>query len=458
MPIRLPKTIEGLAELVEQLRERIAELEKENKRLREEVKKLTLKEKKRQLGSGFSPKANTPKKKSKKRRKREEGFGRAGAEEPDREEYHAYSECPDCNVSISGTAVAYRREIIEIPIVKPVITWHWILKRRCWRCRKVCTPKVDFSKLTLGKARFGLNVMSLVTTLKERFRLPVEQIQSYLKTWYGLDVSAGGIISILDRVAKRGETGYEQLEEEIRRADVIHADETGWREAGQNGYVWNFNTKEVRYFVYKRSRKKQIVTEVLGEEFDGTLVSDFYSVYNGYGEYQQRCWAHLSRDLKDLTGLFPDKEDVLGFCQKLKELYEEGLKIQKQKGLSLRERHAHRRRLENEALELAMQYASKKQKDHPVHTMAKRIDKYVDELFVFVLDPQIPSTNNSAERALRHTVIARKISGGTRSEKGSQTKSILASLFGTWHTRELNPFLECRQLLANPNYSFRKSE
>ncbi|MBU2445385.1 MAG: transposase, partial [Bacteroidetes bacterium] len=76
-----------------------------------------------------------------------------------------------------------------------------------------------------------------------------------------------------------------------------------------------------------------------------------------------------------------------------------------------------------------------------------------DELFVFVLNKDIPATNNSAERALRHSVIARKISGGTRSAKGSKTKEILSSLFGTWDTKDLNPLKECRELLTNPNYA-----
>ncbi|MBU1256317.1 transposase, partial [Patescibacteria group bacterium] len=74
-------------------------------------------------------------------------------------------------------------------------------------------------------------------------------------------------------------------------------------------------------------------------------------------------------------------------------------------------------------------------------------------LFVFVLNKDIPATNNSAERALRHSVIARKISGGTRSAKGSKTKEVLSSLFGTWDTKGLNPLKECGKLLTNPNYA-----
>ena len=65
-------------------------------------------------------------------------------------------------------------------------------------------------------------------------------------------------------------------------------------------------------------------------------------------------------------------------------------------------------------------------------------------------EPDVPSDNNPAERSLRHVVISRKISGGTRSEQGTESKMTLASIFGTWRARGLNPLAACRQLLTSP--------
>jgi hypothetical protein len=78
------------------------------------------------------------------------------------------------------------------------------------------------------------------------------------------------------------------------------------------------------------------------------------------------------------------------------------------------------------------------------------MERHLAELFVFVADPAVPATNNAAERSLRHLVVSRKISGGTRSEAGSAAKMTLASVFGTWRAQGLNPFAECRRLLASP--------
>ncbi len=75
-------------------------------------------------------------------------------------------------------------------------------------------------------------------------------------------------------------------------------------------------------------------------------------------------------------------------------------------------------------------------------------EAFLHALFEFVLDPAIPPTNNEAERAIRHFVTGRKISGGTRSEEGSDTKMTLATLFGTWRAEGQNPLTACRDLLT----------
>jgi len=75
--------------------------------------------------------------------------------------------------------------------------------------------------------------------------------------------------------------------------------------------------------------------------------------------------------------------------------------------------------------------------------LCRRVDRHLKELFVFVGEPWVPATNNAAERSLRHLVTSRKISGSTQSEAGTTTRTTLASLFGTWRARGLNPLDQC---------------
>ena len=112
-----------------------------------------------------------------------------------------------------------------------------------------------------------------------------------------------------------------------------------------------------------------------------------------------------------------------------------------------RERSAAQRRLERRLLALCRPYA-----DDPLavqRKLCRRIERFIKELFVFVAEPHVPSDNNAAERSLRHLVVSRKIGGGTRSARGTDSKMALASLFGTWHAQGQNPLIACRQLLAS---------
>ena len=78
------------------------------------------------------------------------------------------------------------------------------------------------------------------------------------------------------------------------------------------------------------------------------------------------------------------------------------------------------------------------------------MENHIKELFVFVAHPEAPPDNNAAERSLRPLVISRKISGGTRSQQGTETKMTLASIFASWRAQGLNTLFACRQLLASP--------
>jgi hypothetical protein len=202
--------------------------------------------------------------------------------------------------------------------------------------------------------------------------------------------------------------------------------------------------------VYQRGRGGMVVDEVLGEEFEGVLTSDFYAGYNHVACFHQRCWAHLLRDVKKLVLVFPDYKELEKIKKKISWFFIQAKEVQQQL-LKLEDRHTQRRKLEKQLLRFTKPYL--KDKIHPFHTLAKRIDYFIDELFTFMLDPTFDPTNNPAERAIRHQVIKRKISGGTRSSKGSHTQEVLTTLFSTWTLNKHNPFTECQKLLTNPNYS-----
>ena len=154
----------------------------------------------------------------------------------------------------------------------------------------------------------------------EEARLPLRTIQWYLDTVHGLRLSLGAIVNATRTVAGKAQTELAGILERVRGSPVVHADETGWREDGHNGYVWTFSTSDQRYFL-RRGRGKAVVDEVLGKEFAGVLVSDFYAAYHHYDGPKQRCWAHLLRDIHDLRVLYPDDRSLAQWADAVHQLY-----------------------------------------------------------------------------------------------------------------------------------------
>lgn len=394
-------------------------------------------------------KASTINKKTKKRKLRANGYARLKSK-PDIQKVHMMSHCPHCGDKLKGKAsVKYTRETIDVPQTPATVTKHLIMQKTCFSCGKTSWPEI---KGVIGKGRFTVNVYSLVTTLKEELRIPVRMIKKYLSILHNLSISKGEIVKILHNTADAGTADYNDIKQKVRASPVVNADETGWRENGKNGYCWGFSTPKVRLFLYKQTRKGQIVEEVLGKDYMGVLVSDFYGGYNiHYGEHQ-RCWAHLLKDISQIAKLLPINQELQNFKKSMKTLHK-AAKNYPNPDPTIRPYYKEKYQLKaqnifkDKARTLYKPYLARK--NHPLHTIAKRIDTFLPELFTFVANPQVPADNNAAERALRHVVISRKISGGTRSPKGSNTKEILSSLFGTWRLQEKNPLEECKNLLLN---------
>lgn len=460
--------IHALQEEVRLLRERVAELEAENERLRKQAPPPPPAPKLSDLPHFVKPnrasrtEAEKQREGKKQRRKRDRGYSRPTSV-PTRVEEHALDCCPDCGRGLSGGWLHGEREVIDLPPVQRLqaeVVRHRFLRRWCGVCRKAHLPSREetlscVSSVVVGRHRFGARLMSLVAHLSQVCRMPVRQIARLLGSLFSVCISAGGVAAILAAVAKAGAARYEQLREQVRSSSFVHADETGWREDGMNGYLWSFSTPLVRYFTREPSRAHTVPKAVLGQEYRGILVSDFYSGYSYHLGPHQRCWAHLLRDVRKLQEVFaasnaslrpaqdvPAHAHVQAWAERLHDLYAEATS---RCLLRRQDRVRWRERLEQQLLELARPYLGT---DAPQAALCERLARFASEMFTFVEHPEVPPDNNAAERAIRPAVILRKVCGGTRSTAGSNTRAVLMSLFGTWQAQERDPLEECRQMLA----------
>ena len=437
-------TREELIGLLRQMAERIAYLEKENEALRSQL-----------AGGGdgaHAPPFVRPGRKPRSeepRKKRGKWFGRMLEEATEDIEHVIGERCPDCGGLLSKPREHARRQVIEIPESRIRVIDHVIMAQRCGYCGKVHHAKLTVSDGVIGKHRFGARLMSFVATLSTANRIPVRMIQQVLRSLYGVHVSAGEIAEILHKVAQLGKGEEQRILEEIRGSPVTCNDETGWREDGLNGYLWCVATEDARYYHRDKSRGQDVSKKILGEGYEGTLSADFYGGYNWYDGPIQRCWSHLTRDLDTLMEKHPENTGVKRFCDSVMAVYRRGKRIAK--ALEIGKIPASKRfelasGLEEQLLEIARPWL--KREEAAQHVLSKRVERHGGEFFTFVRYEGVPSSNNAAERAIRPAVTARKISGGTRSRKGSETKSTLMTLFGTWALRKADLLTECHRMLT----------
>jgi len=376
------------------------------------------------------------------RKRRPHGFARRRMA-PTHRQVHALARGPLCRLPLAGGTGQRRREVIEVVPVPAVVTEHVSLERRCPRCRQRWVPGPELGGVVCGQQRLGIGLVSRIAALREEARLPFATIQWDLRTLHGLSLRVGALVGAVARGAARAQPVGDGLRAASRASPCVNADETGWREAGRNGYAWTFGTPTQRDFV-RGGRDKGVLAAALGDECAGVLVSDCYAVYTGYDGVHQYCWAHLLRAIHDLTVQHPRDAAVLGWADAVHDL---DTRARAFTSPAPQARRRAQRACEGELLARCQPYLGATSAPTP---RCRRIEQHLAARFVFVAAPQVPATNNAAERSRRHLGTSRKISGGTRSPTGSATKMALASLFGTWRAQGLDPLHQCRHLLAAP--------
>ncbi len=437
-------TREQLLALVRAQTASVAELQATLKRLEARIEEL---ERRREKGGprgmpGLKPSPAPGRPAPEPRKPRAQGVAR-GRATPTETVDHALDRCPDCGTMLNGGWVKRTREVLEITPRPARVIEHRFLERECPLCRTRRTPAVDLGERVLGRQRLGIGLISLIVTLREVGRLPVRTIQAYLETVHQLHLSVGAITAASQRVALAAADEVTAIRDQIRASPAVHADETGWRTAGRNGYIWTFSTPHARYFLHGR-RTKDMVDTALGTAFDGVLCSDFYAAYTHYPGLKQRCWAHLLREIHDLQQIFPDDASLGTWAAAVHALFLEA----RDTLCPTAERRAqaaaaYRRRLLNLVRPVVAD------PDAPARQLSARLERFIGDLFVFVTEPGVAPTNNLAERSLRPLVTRRKISGGSRSAAGTEATMVLASLFGTWQLQAQNPYTACRDLLSH---------
>jgi transposase len=334
--------------------------------------------------------------------------------------------CPSCGTAFSGIGTTRSRVVEDIVLVRPTVVTKYVIERRwCPTCRSYHEDAVTAA---LPRHRLGLHVLLFVVYQKVALGLSYSKIQRELRTYFGLTISAGELPSMVAEIARLFGPAYARLLELMRQQAALHIDETSWRVDGVPHWLWVFVNDVVALYVVSRSRGSKVPQALLGSDFDGVAISDFFSAYSPLDVEKAKCWAHLLRDSHDYAkGQEADSERTR-FHRSLHGLFVE-------MGLALEQVQADengRRQVYDTMREKLWQFATEHWRTWQCQQLAARIKKYIDDLLIWLKNPAVDPTNNAAERALRGAVVTRKTSFGSRSKRGAQSFARLLSIIMTW--------------------------
>jgi transposase len=336
--------------------------------------------------------------------------------------------CPDCGGLLTMKEVRDRTVIESTPTKPEKILYHLSVKE-CKNCNRVFRAKAPS---VLPKSLYGNQISAQIAVMHYFHGITMGRITEMT------GISLGTLIDIFHRLRRYFEPLMEALKETYRQDPVKHADETGWRNDGQSGYVWLFCTALASIFLFKNTRSSSVPRGLFGQEgLPGVLVVDRYNGYNKLPLKLQYCYAHLLRDLEKLGKDFPDEEEVRSFTAILIPLLSEAMHLQSQK-ISDEEYYRKAQKLCKEIMKVCRSPA----RHLGIRAFQDIFTTHEDRLFHWVEDRRVPAHNNRAERDLRPTVIARKVSFGSSSDAGAETRSVLMSVLHTLNKRRGEQSLE----------------
>lgn len=344
--------------------------------------------------------------------------------------------CVGCNEKLEKPTSFLERIITDLPEILPLLITLFRLPVQV--CKKCGTKNIATHPDCPPKGLFGYNTLALVAMLRHKGRLPCEKTANILENIFHLKISPSTVLELDTRVASKLSGQYERLKKNMRKSKHSYTDETSAKVNGKRHNTWVFTNLDTTLLVTRKSRSKSVLEEILGKDYAGHIISDGHKAYTNFTNRLQRCWSHPLREAeylaKDFLKAVPLHDELKSLYAWAVERYRKRLNKKQRYSLWARARHRLRQILEK--------YGREKKLEKFLNKMRNGFEHW----FTFILHPELEPTNNRAERALRETVVQRKIFGCWRNKKGTNNHDTITSLIATWQQRGKNPY---HQLLTS---------
>ena len=341
----------------------------------------------------------------------------------------------DINAELSS-----KRQVIDIPVVRPVCTEHRIYTKTC-PCGK--STKSGFPVGVNSPVQYGSGLECMVGYLHSRQYLPYQRMKELLKDCFGVSLSEGSIDNIIRRFAQKALPVYGMIKDAVSNSPVIGGDETGARVDGSKHWVWTYQTDSFTVLAMSPSRGLKAINSHFPKGFgNAVLCHDAWRTYFSYRDnLHQLCCAHLLRELN-----YIEEKHKSGWATQIKSLLLEAMTLKKTLDKDLTQEQLEAISVLEQKLDGILE-SSLDQSHRESVSMQKRLVKYRQSILTFLYNHKVPPDNNASERAIRNVKVKQKISGQFKSEKGADDFCVIRSVVDTLIKRSQN-ILENLTLIA----------
>jgi transposase len=368
-------------------------------------------------------KSNRDERRAAKKRKGHPGAFRPLSAHPDRVIETLAEACPHCDQALGAADQPgfHAYDHVELPLIKPVVTRIHRHRGTCPCCRRgFSAPAPD--GMAPGSP-FGPNLAALILHLHITQAIGFERLVRLMDEVFGITLSEGAIANILGRAEAPMIVEAEKIAAEVRASKVVASDETTARVMGKTWWQWVLLSSTAVYHVIVDTRAARVVTDFLQGAVPEVWVADRYAGQAGHGQERQLCLAHLLRDAQYAV----DDGDItfaLPFRALLLRAMAIGRRRSDLKDSTLNSYRADLDRRLDRILATPPENRSARK-------LFNAMRRHRDDLFRFVTRRDVPYTNNGCERALRPSVIFRKVTGCFRSQWGARLYAAAASVIAT---------------------------
>jgi transposase len=347
-------------------------------------------------------------------------------ENPDTIVDHEPDFCYSCGNTLQDAQCEFigRRQIIDIPPIKPEYTEHRIYKKTC-SCGASC--QANFPTNINFPISYGTNVQATIAYLHTRQYLPFARMSEFFADFCNLPISQGTICNLLEKFTQKALPVYEIIAQKLHQEKVVATDETGIKINGKKGWFWAWQNRFLTYIVFSTNRGFATIEDHFSKGFpNAVLLHDCWaSHFKTICKTHQICIAHLLREL-----IFFEEKYESNWATNFKRMLYNALEIKKE--LTPNE-YQNPIKARDEILKelqiLLLTCVPKNQKE--LFAFHKRMTKYKDYIFTFLHYYDVPSDNNGSERAIRNVKVKQKISGHFKTENGAQIFAVTRSVTDT---------------------------